>query len=242
MTLESSSVTFGTTRIDYAIRRTTRTKTVSIAVDPEDGVVLAAPKDVTVARLDQVVRGKARWIVSAMRHTGDRPPTMTAREFVSGETFLYAGKQHRLRVIVGNETGASLDHGRLVVCVRPAPGCRREDAVRAQLIAWYEARAEERLRALVRHWSEATGRHPSRVSITSQRRRWGSCSPTGELRLNWRIIGAPKRLAEYVVAHELVHLQHADHTPGFWRKLGAVMPDFEDRRAQLRAVGPRLVW
>ena len=74
MTLESSSVTFGTTRIDYAIRRTTRTKTVSIAVDPEDGVVLAAPQGVSVERLDRVVRGKARWIVAAVRHTSNRPP------------------------------------------------------------------------------------------------------------------------------------------------------------------------
>ena len=242
MTVESSSVTFGTTRIDYAIRRTTRTKTVSIAVDPEDGIVLAAPKDVSVERLDEVVRGKARWIVAAVRNTSDRPPPMTAREFVSGETFMYAGKQYRLRVIVGNESGAALDHGRLVVRVEGVLEYGLADAVRAQLVAWYEARAEERLRALVSHWSEATGLHPTKVSITSQRRRWGSCSPTGELRLNWRVIGASKRLVEYVVAHELVHLRHADHDEAFWRALGKVMPDFDERRAQLREVGARLVW
>ncbi len=239
---ETSSVTLGTTRIDYVIRRTTRAKTVSIAVDPEDGVVLAAPRDVSIERLDQVVRGKARWIVSAVRHTSDRPPPMTAREFVSGETFLYAGRQHRLRVVVGSEAGASLDHGRLVVRVEGVLEFKRAEAVRAQLVAWYEARAEERLRALVSQWSEKTGLHPTKVSVASQRRRWGSCSPSGEVRLNWRIVGASKRLVEYVVVHELVHLAHAHHAPAFWRRLGAVMPDFEDRRAQLRAVGPRLVW
>ena len=242
MTLEASSVTFGTTRIDYGIRRTARTKTVSISVDPDDGVVLAAPKNVTVARLDQVVRGKARWIVSAVRHASDRPPPMSAREFVSGETFMYAGRQHRLRVLVGNDTGASLDHGWLVVRARAVAGCRLEDAVRAQLIAWYEGRAEERLHGVVSQWSQVTGLKPSKVLISAQTRRWGSCSPTGELRLNWRIVGASKRLVEYVVAHELVHLRHPEHGPAFWRRLGAAMPDFEERRAQLKAVGPRLVW
>jgi predicted metal-dependent hydrolase len=240
--VETSRVAFGSTTIEYAIRRTARTKTVSIAVDPEDGVVLAAPKGVTIERLDQVVRGKARWIVSAVRHTSDRPPPMTAREFVSGETIMYAGRQHRLRVVVGNETGASLDRGRLVVRVQPEPGCSLEDTVRAQLVVWYEARADERLRALASHWSAQTGLHPSKVSITSQRRRWGSCSPSGELRLNWRIVGASKRLAEYVVAHELIHLAHPEHGPAFWRALGKAMPDYEERRAALREVGPRLVW
>jgi predicted metal-dependent hydrolase len=56
------------------------------------------------------------------------------------------------------------------------------------------------------------------------------------------VVGASKRLVEYVVAHELVHLRHPEHGPAFWRRLGAAMPDFEARRAQLRAVGPRLVW
>lgn len=242
MSVETSSVMFGSTRIDFTIQRTLRKKTVSIAVDPEEGVVLAAPNGVTVTRLDQMVRTKARWIISAVRHMSDRPPPVTAREFVSGETFLYAGKQHRLRVVAGDEAKVTLDHGRLVVRVPDELECSQPDAVRAQLVAWYEARAEERLRALVDLWSTQTGLRPSKVSIASQRRRWGSCSASGELRLNWRIVGASKRLVEYVVSHELVHLRHADHGPAFWRALGRAMPDFEERRSQLRAVGPRLVW
>jgi predicted metal-dependent hydrolase len=241
MMREASSVLFGTTRIDYAIKRTARTKTVSIAVD-DDGVVLAAPRDVPVARLDGVVRRKAKWIVSKVRSTSERPPPMTAREFVSGECFMYAGRQHRLRVVVGNESGATLDHGRLVVPVKAVRGTSVADAVREQLVGWYTERAEERVGALVGVWAEKTGLRPSKVSIASQRRRWGSCSPSGEVRLNWRIVGAPKRLVEYVVVHELVHLRHADHTAAFWRALETVMPDFEERRAQLREVGARLVW
>jgi len=242
MTPETSSVDFGATRIAYAIYRTARTKTVSIAVDADSGVVLAAPTHVTVARLDQMVRAKAKWIVSAVRHTSDRPPPMTAREFVSGETFLYAGRQYRLRVVVGSEDGVSLSGGRLVVSVPRGAQGRRDEAVRANLIAWYRERAEERLRALVAVWAERTGTTPSKVSVAAQARRWGSCSASGEVRLNWRIVGAGKRLVEYVVAHELVHLRYGDHTPAFWRALGKAMPDYEARREQLRVVGQRLVW
>ena len=65
---------------------------------------------------------------------------------------------------------------------------------------------------------------------------------TGILRLNWRIIQAPLRLVDYVVAHELVHLRFANHTPGFWAALGAGMRDYEDRREALRRMGREWVW
>lgn len=241
MMLETSSVVFGTTTIHYSVRRTARRKTVSIAVDPDDGVVLAAPKHIPIERLDRVVRTKAKWIVTAVKTTSDRPPPMHAREFVSGETFLYAGRQHTLRVVVGGEAGAALEHGRLVVRV-PSHLDARPDRIRSLLEAWYRARAHDRVPVLVETWTTRTNLHPSRISFASQQRRWGSCSPSGELRFNWRIVGAGKRLIEYVVAHELMHLEYPDHTPAFWRALERVMPDYEARRAQLRETGPRLVW
>ncbi|MCC7541182.1 MAG: M48 family metallopeptidase [Deltaproteobacteria bacterium] len=239
--IETSSIQFGGTRIDYVVHRTSRVKTVSVAVDPDDGVVLAAPRNTSIDRLDRIVKAKARWIVVHLRRASDRPPPLAKREFVSGETFLYAGRQHLLRVVIvgdDDDEGAVLDHGRLVVRV----GARDPIAVRQQLVRWYRGRAAERLPDLVRRWSVRTGLVPSKVSLVEQRRRWGSCSPSGELRLNWRIVGASKRVLEYVVAHELVHLRHVDHTPRFWRALAMMMPDYEVRRAVLRDVGPRLVW
>ena len=62
------------------------------------------------------------------------------------------------------------------------------------------------------------------------------------LRLNWRIVQAPIRLIEYVVAHEVVHVLHADHDRAFWSFPGRVMPDYEMRRARLRELGPALEW
>ena len=100
----------------------------------------------------------------------------------------------------------------------------------------------KRLLPIVPAWASRVGAEPTRVRIVEQHGHWGSCSPAGELRLNWRVVGASKRLVEYVVAHELVHLVHADHTPAFWRRLGEVMPDYESRRARLREVGEPLVW
>ena len=78
--------------------------------------------------------------------------------------------------------------------------------------------------------------------IREQAKRWASCDAAGALRFNWRIIQAPRRLVEYVVAHELVHLVHADHTAAFWARLGQAMPDYEGRKEALRKLGPQLWW
>ena len=75
-----------------------------------------------------------------------------------------------------------------------------------------------------------------------QQKRWGSCDPGGTLRLNWKVLQAPIGLVDYVVAHELVHLLHTDHTPAFWACLGRAMPDYDRRKDALRRMGPRLEW
>lgn len=82
---------------------------------------------------------------------------------------------------------------------------------------------------------------PPRVIVSGQEKRWGSCSK-GVVRLNWRNVQAPKSLIDYVVAHEVTHLLHEDHSRAFWAALGRVMPDYEVRKGRLREMGPRLVW
>jgi predicted metal-dependent hydrolase len=62
------------------------------------------------------------------------------------------------------------------------------------------------------------------------------------VRLNWRIIQAPMRLVDYVVVHEVAHLVHRDHSKAYWRLVARVMPDYEQRRAELAAFGPAAEW
>ena len=74
----------------------------------------------------------------------------------------------------------------------------------------------------------------ARVSIRNQRSRWGSCSRSGHICLNWRLIQMPDSIRDYVMLHELMHLKRMDHSPGFWKLVMQVCPRFEDARAWLR--------
>jgi hypothetical protein len=236
-TFERSMVQFGRTSIPYSIERGQRQKTVAIAVDPERGVRVRAPRHTPIGKLDDIVRRKGKWIIDRCRGHEDLPPQPTPREFVSGETFMYAGKQYRLK-LVPREHG---ERGRVrLVGARLCVTTDRQ--VRSSLTAWYRARAQERLDSRLCVWAERLGVLPARVLVREQRARWGSADAKRNLRFNWRIVQASTRLLDYVVAHELVHLLHPDHTRDFWATLGRVMPDYEARREKLRIVGRAMVW
>jgi hypothetical protein len=128
--------------------------------------------------------------------------------------------------------------GRLGVAV-PVGGAA---AVREAVVARYRHHVAMRLPEQAAIWAKKMGVPLPVVLIRDQRRRWGRCDPKGNLRFNWRIVQAPMRLVDYVVAHELVHLAHRHHTAAFWAALGRVMPDYEARRERLRQVGRRFEW
>ncbi|WP_437595058.1 M48 family metallopeptidase [Sorangium sp. So ce1000] len=240
---ERSEVTWGTTHLAYEIRRSARRSTVSIAIDPALGLVVTAPQATPIARLDSVVRSKAAWIVPRLKRQSERPPACCAREFVSGESLLYLGRQARLRLLPEQDPRPLTLRGGWLELPLPrglAPEYRGAYA-RAALIDWYKRHATERLPAWAEPWAQKLGVSFRRILVTDQEKRWGSCS-RGVLRLNWRIVQAPRALVDYVLAHELTHLIHDRHGREFWATLGRVMPDYEARRARLGEIGPALLW
>lgn len=234
---------FGKTEITYAIERGRRQKTVAIAVDPVRGIWVRAPGGTPVARLDQIVTRKAKWILERRRRVEDLPPAPSRREFVNGETFRYLGRQYRLKLDRNpgpGERDVRLIGGKLVVPVT----CGSDDAriTRSKLVAWYQSRAATYIPGRVEIWAGKIGVEPRGVLIRDQRKRWGSADSEDRIRINWRIVQASSRLIDYVLAHELVHLNFADHTRTFWADLGQVMGDYERRREELRQLGTELSW
>ncbi|MCP4572515.1 MAG: M48 family metallopeptidase [bacterium] len=245
MATETSEVRFGTSRIVYGVRRSARRKkTVAVAVEPDGAVRVTAPVDTARGRLDEIVHKKARWILERRRRQDDLLPSPGRRELVSGESFLYLGRQYRLKVCPADAGAAvRLERGWLVASVpRGLAVGERAQEVRARLIAWYRGHAARRLPERVRALAPAVGVEPAGVLIREPRKRWGSCDARGNLRLNWRIVQAPRRLVDYVVVHELVHLLYPVHDRDFWALLGRTMPDYEQRREELRRLGKRLLW
>jgi predicted metal-dependent hydrolase len=241
--LERSRVQFGLTPIEYKIQRSHRRTTISIAIDPDVGVLVTAPRLVARERLDQVVLTKGHWIARGLRHLSDRPPANHSKEFVSGEGFYYLGRQYRLRLETGPIRPLRLENGILTLPVPPGLSeANVEGYARAALVDWYRGRAGKYLKARCRAWAHKLKVEPQALALSEPATRWGSTSKDGTIRLNWRIVQAPSTLVDYVVAHELCHLVHRDHGREFWSMLGRVMPDYEARKQRLREVGPGMIW
>lgn len=238
---ERGRVRFGATTIDYRIVRSRRRKkTIEIIIDHGEGVLVAAPMATPPEAIRDVVQRRAGWIVQRASQRALEP---ARREFVSGESLLYLGREIRMVVVAADVTRVSIrfDHWQFRVSV-PAhlDGEERRAAIERGFQRWYRRRAAERLCVAVKVWSAPVGATPKKVLVRDQRKRWASCSPDGSLRFNWRIVMAAPAVIEYVAVHELTHLLHRNHSAAYWAELERLMPDFKLRRARLKEVGPRL--
>lgn len=102
---------------------------------------------------------------------------------------------------------------------------------------WLRRQARSLISAEVRVQAERTNLHPKRMTLRSQRTRWGSCSIGGHISLNWRLVMAPPEVLSYVVIHELAHLAEHNHGPGFWSLVERFCPDFRSHKKWLKLHG-----
>lgn len=231
------------TTIEYEVRRSRRRrKTLQITLDA-DGVIVAAPLRTPASEVHNFVEQRVPWI---LRHAEQAMHDAAPRPLGTGETVPYLGREACLSIDSGggNQPIVQFNPWRFDVTLPAAiPDGARADAIRSALIEWYRVRAGEILRERVDTWWSRLGDDrpsPPRVLVRDQRRRWGSCTASGTIRLNWRLVMAAPMLIDYVVVHELTHLRTMNHSPAFWAHVALAIPDYRERRAHLREVGPTL--
>lgn len=239
------TINFGGEVVSFAIERTTRRKTVAISVG-YDGIRVLAPADLDDSRIVGIVRQKGPWVLrkqAGYRELGGAP---LVREFVSGETYLYLGRQYRLRVLPDPETVVSRITARGSALMGPVPAeldaTLRKVAIRSALRHWYRDRAKAHLPTRAAAMANLLGIPTPSVRIVDQSKRWGSCDAKGHIRLNWRLVMAPMSLIDYVIAHEVCHVLEHNHSRRFWRSLETIMPDYEARVRELDRLGHLFVW
>jgi len=125
-----------------------------------------------------------------------------------------------------------------VLTVKVARGGRA--AIADALERWYRKRAREEVAIRLDDATTRAGTSWARLSIRGQRTRWASCSTSGAMSFNWRLLLAPEPILDYVVEHEVAHLQVLDHSPRFWRLLGSRCPECREHERWLKRHGAAL--
>lgn len=222
---------YGDTTIQYTLAFAPR-KTLAISVEPDLRVTVTAPLDTALPVIEARVRRRAPWIIRQQRELEQYLPAQPPRQYVSGETHRYLGRQYRLKIIQNQPDVVKLTRGWLYVYTD-----NRDAAHVKQLVdAWYHTQAQrvfhERLRAMLPRFAHLGVIAPE-LLIKPLQARWGSCSGAGRITLNVRLMQAPKPQIDYVVVHELCHLVEHNHSRRFYRLLDRMLPDWRERRRLL---------
>lgn len=228
----TGTLTWGTDTIRYEVRFLASRQTLAIEVHPDSRVLVRAPVDCPAALIAARVQKRAGWIGRQLAEFERYRPRTPARQYVNGESHLYLGRKYRLKLISGEAASVKLTRGQLLVTLgEPEP-----ERVKALLHRWYLDRARavftEVLDASLLHFK---GVASPRLIVRAMQSRWGSLSRAGTMTLNVNLVRAPRPCIEYVVTHELCHTKHRDHDARFFKLLGQVMPDWEQRKQRLEA-------
>lgn len=224
-------IQFGSRRIDFVLQYQER-KSLSIKVYPELKVEVLAPHQADLSKIKSKVRLKAPWILKQIEFFNSFKPATKPRNYVSGETHLYLGRQYRLKVIPDSINEVKAYRGQLFVHAIKTD----KNALEKQLRQWYKQRAEmvfaDMMKEVLPRFRKFKIQEPG-IAIRYMAKRWGSCTPNGKVILNTELIKAPKGCIEYVVAHELSHLVHHNHTKEFFDLQNRIMPDWKKWKAKL---------
>ncbi|GGB54955.1 M48 family metallopeptidase [Deinococcus soli (ex Cha et al. 2016)] len=221
--------------LTFTVRESARRKTVSLGLERDGQLLILAPANTPPGQLERLVTARQDWLYGKLAERASLSTSRREREYVSGEGFWHAGRSYRLLVRPAAESPVSaplsLQGGRFRLHQEHA------DQGRALFTEWYAEHlhvwAEEQLRQL----RPRLRVQPSRIRVTDLGHRWGACSAAHEVSLHWRVALLPRRMAEYVLLHELVHLEHHHHRAAFWDRLGVLLPDYLDRKGWLARHG-----
>lgn len=209
-----------------------RARRLSIRIDGRAGeAVLVAPSERKLADVVAFARTKASWMRQRLAERPEGSP------LVPGATAPLFGRETRL-VATGGAGAARLIDGPDGPVIQSggegeAFSRRVENLIKRLARQVLVERTEHHLRAL--------GQRPVKVSIADTRSRWGSCSPHNRsIRYSWRVVMAPPAVADYLAAHEVAHLVHADHSPAYWSVVERLVGDHRPYRKWLRENGPAL--
>lgn len=221
--------------IEYAIQFSPKARSLRLKLSAREGMVVVAPQNLDRQKLVALVAAKAEWIVEriagfdAVRHLITTKPVARPQAFdlpALAESWRVEYKQTR-----GSTVGARIDQpGRIIV----AGAVDDVDACHAALRRWLARHATAALSPWLENLAEAAGLRYADVAIKNQRTRWGSCSTTGRISLNCKLLFLPRNLVRYVIWHELCHLLEPNHSERFWMHLRHFEPSADLLHGQMR--------
>jgi len=207
-------------------------KNINLSVKPDLSIMVSASDKVPVDFIQDFIKKKAHWIFKRIQYFEKAlPENHTPKEYISGESFKYLGKQYRLKVYTSEEEEVKYFRGFIHLKIKNPAKYKKKDAL---IKAWYFTRTQivfkeslAKVFPLIKKYDIIK----PEIEIRQMKARWGSClKEKNTILLNSDLIKAPKYCIQYVILHELVHFIHTNHNKDFYDFLTSLMPDWKLRK------------
>ncbi len=226
---------FGKFVYEYHLIKEDR-KTLSLIVTPELKIILKCPKEVTTEKINNFLQKKWFWLEKQFSFFKKYQRKTYQKEFISGESFLYLGRQYKLQVKQSSRNLVSFTKGKILL--ETTKSSSNSNHNKKILREWFNQKAElifeERFKEMLRRFNY---KNNPVLRIREMQKRWGSFLNKDKIFLNPKLIHTPKECIDYVIVHELCHLKHKSHNSNFWKLLEEKYPKWENIKDRLELIG-----
>jgi predicted metal-dependent hydrolase len=204
-------------KLEYSIRRSEKASKPRIDSKLE-GIRVVIPEGSDLDP-EKLLENRSEWVREKYREKRDFLDSIEEKDFVEREEFLYRGD--KIQLLTEQEESEITEQNIKTKASEPRD-------VEEEVRKLYRKQAKEIFSQHVDKYSERIDGEFNEIQVRNQRTRWGSCTAKNNLSFNWRIIMAPEFVSEYLVVHELVHLEHSDHSQKFWKRVKELFPRYEE--------------
>ena len=214
----------------YRLKQSQRTRGIRLEIRSETGLTVVVPRKYSRQQVLDMLRQKEGWILKHLSTGKAVQMPLFTQEAGHGDRLFFMGRPIEIAINPGKSASSSaVLHGNKLLI---SPGARNA-AMPKILEKWYRQQAADIFKRKADSFKELMGVRYNTIFIRGQKTRWGSCSPAGNLTLNWKLLMAPEDVVDYVVIHELAHLKHMNHSKKYWTMVDQYCPNWKKHRRWL---------
>lgn len=216
------------------IQTSTKRKSIGISVYPNAIVKVFAPSGTLQSKIDEVIKSKEKWITDKIEHFKQSGSIeIKKKEYVSGESFYYLGKQYKLRIVDGKTTKIEL--ARDTILLHKASRSNIKNIIGKWFLDQAKEVFEERLKFNFEVFAKQYKYDFPTLKLRKMKSRWGSMSNKGNMTLNSHLIHTPVECIDYVIMHELCHLKYKNHSTRFYQLQFKLTPRYKELKNKLES-------
>ena len=233
--------------LQYQLRRSPRAKQLRIIVK-SDLIEVVAPLKVPEQHIKHFVDSHQEWIKSALDRVKEKTrdtPSFAPALYHHGVNIPFQGQLYCLQLKYSTANTLRIqfhiETGFTITLPNALTETDNTELIRQHLTRWMKQQARLKAKVLLDSQAQRLRLQPRGFKIKTQRSRWGSCGPVNDINLNWLLILAPPDIFEYVVIHELCHIEHKNHSQDFWLMVKQYCPDYLQHKLWLKEQGASLM-